>query len=227
MNNSQKGLVTTVVLIVVIVLLVIVGGIYLYSQKTQVPLVTNTQVNSAPLVVTPISVPAVTTPGINQSVQTNNPQTTSINHLSQIYTNNQYGFQINYPVDWTSSSDVMSESFSNRYVKGSNEFTCSTDVAIITTAGFDKYFSSYYSKGRPPQTTMQINGASVIKIGNLPNITQYWIKANGGQYSFEIDQQIDNIITNSDGVKVSYGYFNDPGCTSILNQMISSFKFTK
>ncbi len=143
----------------------------------------------------------------------------------QTYRNEEYGFEVKYPNDWSHGTDVMSEYFGKSFNENSVDFNCSFGVSVITNPD---YLKSAYPNNK--QVSVSIGSIPAIKIEGLSggiNYGDYLIKGNTQNNSFEITETIEKIIINKDGDKVAFGTVNNQGCINTFNQILSTFKFTQ
>jgi hypothetical protein len=223
--RTQKGI-ASVILVIVIIVLVVVAGFFAYqyfSTKTQ-PVV-QTQQNQ------------------NQQQQTVNQQTNNVQPINQTagwktYINNDYGFSIQYPdgakitdVDMTGGRNVSIQI----PVSGKNSLTGKTlEIAIVTqqyehngpalvpaSCNADTFYNSKTSN-------VVLNGMTFIK-GNVSGAfggmqsSSYAIEycIMRGDKSFRLT----SLLSSSRNSQLPS--FNIDEESKVLDQMISTFKFTK
>lgn len=154
---------------------------------------------------------------LNQSSQ---PVTSVANWNS--YQNGQYGFALQYPNDWTHSSDVASKSFGRMFtIDSTNRFACYFNVAVVTNPNYVKEAYNNFT-----QTNVTIgNGISALQIGGLSGSTnygKYFIQGSGQGNSFEINETIEKFTNNVAPSSVSA---NDAqNCVSTFSKILSTFK---
>ena len=136
----------------------------------------------------------------------------------KIYQNEEYGFEIKYPKDWIFNTDVMSFNFlSGKLVKGSDEFSCSLNVAL-TTKGTNAEYINTLPKEKWQRSEIDTNGKSAIKLAAVDSpIKAYYFLENSGEYSFQIYHDTTRYITNQEGYKVALGFVYDQECMDIFN----------
>jgi hypothetical protein len=155
----------------------------------------------------------------------------------QTYTNPQYGFSIKYPTDWSVSlqpplSWVDSLQIKKVFGSGSEGYTCSSDISLVGTNGFDQYAYTYNTARISgwKVTNPVINGNSVVawtNSENFPGTFIYFIKNPNSQYSYEIDNSTKTlgVYNQKTGIWTTMTqnvYAKD--CADIFSQMISTFK---
>ncbi len=211
--KNQKGISTLVGIIIIVVILVIaLGGVltyqYLMAQKTNVqPQVQSQQQNQ------------------NQQQQTVNQQTNNAQPIEQnsgwkIYSNTRYGFQIQYPtgavVKDVNTNSGISVSFSTSngkmVIETENNVSGGKYTASCNTAsGVDPFYKTIDG------VTFTAVDMSRLLSGNVStSATEYCALQNGIGYKL-----IPQIPYGNSSARVDVN--ND----TVLNQMISTFKFTK
>lgn len=188
------------ILIVVILAVIVGGGVLVWTKKQEVP-----------------------STGLPETEEKEVEDETAD---WKTYRNEWYGFEIKYPEDWIFNQDVMSFGFSSgKLINGSDEFSCSLNIALATKGTNAEYINSL-PKEKWQRSEIDINRESTIKLTSVDSpIKAYYFLENSGEYSFQIYHSTTRYITNQEGYRVALGFIYYQECMDIFNQMLSIFKF--
>ena len=203
--KNQKGISSLIGIIVIVVVAVIAfGGVFAYQYYSMPKEVIKNPV---------IEIPKTET---TKDQTADSPvQSQQATEGWKTYTNNQYGFEIKYPSNFTARESKTNNSdnvYWNLYISNDKGFLVS--ISIVNTNTFKNSFSYRGSQNAPEEENI-IGGISGRKVN------QHFKYLGFDLYNFAFFNKGD--LTYS----FTYGGDNIPYINSdIYNQTISTFKFT-